>query len=212
MADSGSPLRGLPSRPVRARRWCHAPPPPHLPGDRLSAQVLVDAAHLWACAGRCLGLGARRGAPLDPERLLHEILALLPEEDRNSPVLWLDGFLSQEQPRTPPGRASVRLVPVHGSRQRGAEVLVALETLRAAEQGITRLYLVGDPIRHREARALAVSAGVHVQDIGIAYGEPTQLPARWWIRRPELEACLQSQEPRLRRVVTYRPPRLRQAH
>lgn len=175
------------------------------------ARLLVDGAHLLACAGRCIGRGARARDAFDQPALLAQIRVLLPAEHRAASTTWFDGAVTAAlAPGTRPEDVELVLVPVQGGRQRGLEVAVLRATLDCIEQDVEHVYLVGDPLRHEQARQLLLSSGTALVDIGVSYGEPTPLARRWWLRRPEVERCALGgtavgtrKDPR-----AYRPPRL----
>lgn len=168
--------------------------------------VLVDAGHLLAGVGRCLGVGAPRvSGRFDLSRLVDALLSVLP--GAAVPRLrWYDGLLPGASTLDAPTRDDVEAVAllVRGGRQRHVEAAVARDLLgEAVEHPGGTSYLVGDPRRHAVALQAAERLGHHLCLIGVSDAERT--PAdRLWLRRPDLW-------PALRPEARPRPPRRRRA-
>lgn len=174
--------------------------------------MFVDAAHLYASAGRSLGLGAAgvRGS-LDPDVLLREVVALVPAASRPPTLYWYDGRGSSVSPPTPGLRhgMQMRVLALRGGRQRLLEAALLRDVLfELAEPPAEKcFYLLGDPRRHSLALESASAAGHDLVLVGVAHGE-TAPADRQWLRRPELQRALTGVPPRsrgLQRPIYRRP-------
>ena len=161
--------------------------------------VVIDAAHLFAAAGRCCGLGARRrSSGFDVDRLLAAILALLPQNAAPQ-VRWYDASNAGLRTPAPLGHAKalveVVTTPLRGGRQRNVEALVlrdVLGVLASTTDRAMRLYLLGDPRRHAVTLETISDLGVEPTLIGVSDGEPTPA-ARIWLRRPEVVVAVRAE-------------------
>ena len=152
--------------------------------------LVVDAAHVLACAGRALGAGARRRRDAwDLSALCVALQELTAGSQAALRVLWFDGSVGQVGWLPSQPGVDVHLVPVKGGRQRGLEVLALSVVLREAAPGDV-VWLAGDPLRHRVLLAELTAQGTEARLVGISYGEPTPAEQRVWLRRDQVARCL----------------------